>query len=151
MLDKYRKKGQQKSKEVCGKKVSSYTKNGKKVATYNSVRDAGRSLDNIELAKNITQCCRDQRRRLVHGLQWRYGEEPFIEPVREDKKGKYPKISLRKPVYQIDINTNDILNVYNSITEASDVTGVNSTGISSAANGKQKTSGGYKWRFVSEY
>lgn len=149
MLEKNREKGWEKSKESCGKKVSAYDKNGKIIKTFDSIRDAGRFLGNIELAKNIIQCCQG-RRRLVHNFQWQYGEELKINSVREDMTGKYPKISLRKKVAQLDLETEEIIQIFNSITEAAKQTKINSGSISKVVNKKQKSAGGYKWKFVKE-
>lgn len=54
-------------------------------------------------------------------------------------------LKFLKSVLQIDIDTKEIINKFNSIKEASEKTG--STHISSVCNGKQKTSGGYIWKY----
>ena len=56
----------------------------------------------------------------------------------EDKNKKFL-------VIQYDANEN-IINKYNSIKEAAEITHGNMTGICQALNGKQKTSGGFIWK-----
>ena len=63
-----------------------------------------------------------------------------------------------KKVYQIDKNTNKIIQMFYGIAEASRATGINETNISACCNHKinskngkkwtTKTAGGYKWEFV---
>lgn len=52
-----------------------------------------------------------------------------------------------KKVKQYD-NKNNLINVYNSISEASRNTGITIASISYCANKKRKTGGGYIWHFV---
>lgn len=49
-------------------------------------------------------------------------------------------------IYQYDKNGNYV-NKYNSIIEASKLNGINATHISLCAKGKQKTCGGYIWKY----
>ena len=64
--------------------------------------------------------------------------------------GKYHILaseSEKKRVAKYDKN-NNLIQVYNSITEASRKNNINITSISYSANGKRKTGGGYIWHFV---
>ena len=45
---------------------------------------------------------------------------------------------------------NMVINMFNSIHEASQLTGINPTNISECARGKRKTAGGYCWKFKEE-
>ena len=53
----------------------------------------------------------------------------------------------KKKVAQYD-KQNNLLNTYESISEASRKTGITITSISYSANGKRKTAGGFIWYFV---
>lgn len=53
----------------------------------------------------------------------------------------------KKKVAQYD-KQNNLLNTYESISEASRKTGITTTSISYSANGKRKTAGGFIWHFV---
>ena len=57
-----------------------------------------------------------------------------IEKAREDSK-KYDKY-------------NNLIEIYESISEASRKTGITIPSISYSANGKRKTGGGFIWHFV---
>ncbi len=52
-----------------------------------------------------------------------------------------------KKVIQIDIKTNKIKNTYNSITEAAKSCGLQQKGISGCCMEKQKTCGGFIWKY----
>ena len=50
-----------------------------------------------------------------------------------------------KAVINLDTNIR-----YESIKQASENTGIAGTCISNVCNGKQKTAGGYKWKYINE-
>lgn len=54
----------------------------------------------------------------------------------------------RKKVVQKDANTNEIVKVYNTVTEASKEMNVSKTAISRCCKGLSKTSAGYMWEFL---
>lgn len=53
-----------------------------------------------------------------------------------------------KEVQQIDQKTNQVLNVFKSITEAAKITDSNRSKISACCKGKRKTTGGFKWKYL---
>jgi hypothetical protein len=55
-----------------------------------------------------------------------------------------------KPVAKIDPNSEAIIEIYRSISEAARKNDVTTSMIWSAANGKSRTAKGFKWAFVSE-
>lgn len=57
---------------------------------------------------------------------------------------------MNKPVAKIDKESNNILKMYNSISEASEDMEITIQAISRCLNGRSKTSKGYKWKFVNE-
>tara|TARA_R110002153_G_scaffold64195_1_gene171854 strand:+ start:2768 stop:3541 length:774 start_codon:yes stop_codon:yes gene_type:complete len=63
-------------------------------------------------------------------------------PRTEEHKKK-----LRKAVNQLDLDGNFIM-LWESVSKAGKVIGVDYTGISNCCNGKLKTSGGFKWEWV---
>ena len=55
---------------------------------------------------------------------------------------------IKKVVFQLDKDTNEIINVFPSIKEAYDSLGKQHSGhIASVCNGKRKTAYGYKWKY----
>lgn len=55
--------------------------------------------------------------------------------------------AVKKKVAKYD-KENNLLEIYESISEASRKTGISITSISYCANGKRKTGGGFIWHFV---
>lgn len=76
----------------------------------------------------------------------------LIKPVANGVwKGKFGKEhNQSKKVYQIDKNTNEIVNVFYGVAEASRETKVCKRTIYAVVEGQRKTSGGYKWRYANE-
>lgn len=67
--------------------------------------------------------------------------------ISEANKGKsYKKPKLNKKIIQRDKNGN-ILNEFNSITEAANTIKIKFNSISNVLNGRTKTSGGYIWEY----
>lgn len=57
----------------------------------------------------------------------------------------------RKEVYKIDIETNEIIEKYDSLAQASEDNNVDISHLSKVCQGKEKSCGGYKWCYVSDY
>ena len=55
-----------------------------------------------------------------------------------------------KKVCQIDMITNEIIYIYNSIREAAEILNLDRGSISKCCNGKRKSVGGFRWEFVKE-
>lgn len=88
-----------------------------------------------------------------------FGKKQTKETImKRVKKMKGHKVSERtreliglangKKVAQIDINSNEILQIYNSASEAARANGLNNSKISSVCNGRRKTTGGYRWEYL---
>lgn len=77
----------------------------------------------------------------------------YIEKDRQPKKGflscRYGKIGIlngkSKAVIRFSMN-NKLIDEFESINIASNITGINKRGIALAANKKRKTAGGYIWK-----
>jgi hypothetical protein len=54
----------------------------------------------------------------------------------------------RKKVKQIDKNTNEVINIFNSLQEAANYLGVKNKNLSTACKGKRKTWYGFKWEYA---
>ena len=65
------------------------------------------------------------------------------------KKGENNPLS--KQIYQINKDTNEIIKKWYGIAEAERNLGIIYTSISKACNGKIKTAGGFKWKFIENY
>ena len=80
------------------------------------------------------------------------GEKSKMINIMKDRNKRLEKnktINHRNPnikVAQIDIHTNKVLTLFDSVKDAKKAIGVST--ISDCLQGKQKTSGGYKWSYV---
>lgn len=77
-------------------------------------------------------------RKTSGGYIWRW-ENDFIP----EDRGK------KKKVVQLNKN-NEIITIFESVSEASRVTGASRTGISAVCKNKQKTCGGYGWKYLED-
>lgn len=127
------------------RQVVQYDQNGNFIAIYNSILDAERALGINPKASNITGVCKG-RNYLDHGFQWRYLED-VEEPTQNI--GECPKkaiiCSKKQKVAQCDIKSHVIIQIFNSIYEASQVTSTSRSGIQKVLKGTQSTAGGYYW------
>lgn len=85
----------------------------------------------------------------------KHRSEETKRKISESQKGKQlseeTKRKLSKPVVQIDLTTNKIVKVWESIREVGRQGGFTSSAIGACCNGKRKTHKGYKWMFLSDY
>jgi group I intron endonuclease len=72
-----------------------------------------------------------------------YGKK-HTEESRLKIRDSLPKCS----VAQIDIDTNEIINIFPSQKEAERQTNIYHSNISKCCKGKSKTAGGYKWKYI---
>lgn len=87
----------------------------------------------------------------IYNLEWctqkynnSYGSR--LQRTSESQKGK-EKPRCWKAVLQIDKDTNEIINEFASIKEASKFLNIYPSNISNVCRGKINSTGGYKWRF----
>lgn len=85
----------------------------------------------------------------VNNLEWCTRSENDLHAFRTGLRKPYNG-GTNKPVAKVDINTNTILNTYDSITNAANEMETSVSAISSCLNGKAKTSKGFKWIFIDE-
>lgn len=92
----------------------------------------------------------------------RYKQIPVLQSTRDKlrqssskggiskRKGGRPNLWQRKPIQQIDVNTREVINTFDSASEAAKFFGWGESSIGKAARGIQTTSGGFIWRYVSD-
>lgn len=56
-----------------------------------------------------------------------------------------------KPILQFSKSGNIILHKWDSISQASEILGIDNSSISKSCKGKQKTCGGYRWMYIEDY
>lgn len=128
----------------CKKEIAQFNLNGNIVNIYPSIKDAARK--NSCNAANISQCLCGNRN-IACGFQWKYYTgvnkiNPYSKKTRDYSK-QYKKVC------QYDIN-GILLNIYESIREAEKITNVDHSMISRCCKNKQKTAGGYIWKYADE-
>jgi len=141
------------------KVVCQYTKDNKFVKEYNSIVEA-------ELQTNLTHisCCCKGRRKSVGDYYFRYKNNyfPYVEKNdywtgikhKEESKIKMKmNHPLRKIVYQYCIETDELIDKFNSLHEAAEKTGFQRRHISTCCKNKDKKTrvNKYYFRFEDDY
>lgn len=126
------------------KPVAQYDLNGNFIAAYISELDAERQLNIKSKASNISKVCLGKAF-MSNGYQWRFitNDIDYKENI-----GACPEKALRTKLGQVaqcDLETHEIIQVFNSIAEASRLTKIDRRSISAVCNGRYKSSGGYYW------
>ena len=76
------------------------------------------------------------------------GRPQWENVVRNREIPKLTHTGGPRKVAQIDVNTGEVIAIYNTIKEGIQKTGVKT--ISQCASGRAKTAGGYKWQYIDE-
>lgn len=118
--------------------ILQYDKYGKFIKEYDNISIAAKK--NSLNPSSISHALKDSPS--CGGYLW------FYKNDFDEKKiiKKLNKIKLPYILYQIDINTNDIIREYSSIKEAQQYTKINH--ISCVLSGNRKMAGGYLWKKV---
>lgn len=94
---------------------------------------------------NITQCCKkNPKHRMAAGYYWSNDPNDKFEPY--EKHGRY-----KGKILKLCPKTHEIIDVYNSRKEASELTGIGQSCISSTIVGRRRTAGGFVWCTLEEY
>lgn len=138
---------------ISGKKkpVAQYDLNGNFIAAYESELDAERALGFNSKSSNISRVCSGQAY-MSKGYQWRFivndidYKQNIGKCALKDKlqKGALGTQELIK-VAQCDRNTHKIIQIFNSIKEASITTNTQLSSIYKVISGTRKTAGGFYW------
>lgn len=69
--------------------------------------------------------------------------------MTETKRGAHKHLKVSLPVVQISMRTNEEVARFDSVYEASKITGINN--INHCCKGRVKSAGNFKWMYASEY
>lgn len=129
-----------------GKKVNQFDLNKNYIATYPSLQEASKAV-NANNQYYIKSCCEGKVSK-AHGFLWQYyKEENIINGIPKWDNSIKMKNSQKRKVIQYDLNMNELAR-YDSISEAAKALGKKKfSGISEVCSGKQKTAGGFIWRY----
>lgn len=119
-------------------KVKQYTLSGEYVKTWDSIKEAEEFIGIKRAQANIVCCCQGTKHR-AYGYIWRYEEDDT--PVK-------PLTPYRAPINQYTKN-GDYIATYQTIKEASQMTGIGETSIGNNLRGRSKSAGGFSWKFAS--
>lgn len=119
------------------KAVAEYDINYNLINTYVSVTEAARQTGFDQ--SDISNCCLKKKVKTVGNRIWCFKDDVPLSNI----KGK------SRIVKQFDFNGN-LLNVYNSISEAMNSIKFKSANIVLCCNGNAKSAGGYVWRYQND-
>lgn len=122
------------------KPVVQYSMDGKQLMTFNSITEAANQTETS--ASKITLVCQ-RKRRSAGDYQWRYATD------KQDVEKIEKKWFSGKKVAQCDEDFN-ILNIYNSYTEAAKAVNGSESAISRICSGTNQRHKGYRWKIVEE-
>lgn len=122
------------------KKIEQYSLSGEYLATYYNMTEAERQTKVSH--KNIWGAA-NHKQKTAGGFQWCFEEDPD-KPKNISKKAT----GHGRKVQQINIQTNQVIHTFNNAKEASQQTKVKIEQIRRTCRGQQKTSGGYKWKYL---
>lgn len=124
--------------------IKQYAMDGKFIEEYESAEYASRMFGFD--APSIRQCCK-YNRRSSHGFIWQYSN---VELTKEYVQWCNSGLSDRfVSVTQYELS-GKFIKEFDSMTLASESTGISVQGISNCCNNINKTSGNYIWRYSSE-
>jgi len=122
------------------KSISQYDLNCKHIANYESISDASIKL-NIPVGSISSN--------LIGKSKMSYG---YIFTYVDEEPEKYIDNRRLKTISVLKYNINgDLLNEYSSINEASFLNKTQQTSISANLRGKNKTAGGFVWKYKNNY
>lgn len=127
--------GRKKSKQKI--KIYQYDLNGKFIKEWESITDAAKAL-NLNRC-HISSVSKLNFKRQAGGFLW---SRILINNIQKFEK----KSHRTKKIKQFSLN-GKLIKIYESLTEAEKYTGINKFTISHCARGKQKTSGGFIWKY----
>jgi transposase len=132
------------------KAVVQLTIYGEFISEYKSVSEASHEMG-VSTTSNISSVCTGKTR-TAYGYRWLYKEDynNLSEEEKFNLRNFEPALNEKKEVFQLDKELN-IINTYESLTEASRKTSVSMSMISEVCNGKFNSSRGYKWMFKGDF
>lgn len=119
--------------------IQQFDLEGNLINTYNNLEEVLKML-NITSRTAIKNACKGEQYQ-AYGFQWRKGY--YISKIE-----KLPVKKIQgKPIYQIDLVTDEIINEFPNTTFAAKALNISKTSINNCAIGKYKQGGGYKWKY----
>ena len=121
------------------KTVYQYDLSGHFVGEYKSAHEAARAL-NIQFT-NICKVCRGERK-TAGGFGWSYEKHDSVQPIKTKRLSDGTVLQFTKD--------GTFIAEYPTAKEARRQTGISDTTIGLVCKGKNKTAGGFIWRYKNE-
>ena len=127
------------------KRVNQYNLKGELINRFDSIHEASR-YTNIQVT-GISRVCHEKGKTTAGKYQWRFEGDTDVPMNIEKPLKKPPKVSkTHLSVIQYDKQYN-FIKEWNTIKEVAKTLGIRTTSIVYVCEGKQKTAGGYIWRY----
>lgn len=143
------------TKREKAKRVALVNENYDILSIYRSIIDCAEQLGLDE--KKIAACCRGERRSTGNKIfVWLNDNDQLIIPnyiggnTYKGEKGTTQIQITNKKVAKIDIKTNKIIQIYDSIALASRENCCDNSGISKVCRGKRQSCAGFKWKYIED-
>ena len=130
--------------------VNQFSLEGKYLQTFSSILEASMAVG-LKSRISIKKCCEEKSNNSAGGYQWRYSIDGTENITPYDSKKAHS--TTNRPVAQIDKNTNQIINVFDSAKAAAEALNMAKGGNSAilrVCKGQANTSMGFKWQFIEE-
>lgn len=132
-------------REIYGKCVCEIDNNNQIIGIWRSIVECAEDtgLDRYK----ISNVCNGSRL-TTGGRKFRfYNDNIIVEPERKTNPTTNRITKSSKKVIKIDKDTNEIIQIYDSIQLASQDNNCDPSGITKVCNNKRNTCGGYKWQY----
>lgn len=117
-------------------------KTGEFIDEFCSITEASKSIG-VSISA-ISNCC-NERLKSAGGYIWSFME---VENIFEASPFFKVPDSRSRPIYSYDKKTGEFIQSFNSMAEASRITGILQGNISACCNGHIRTAGGYIWSYI---
>jgi len=124
------------------RKIIQYDLNMNKIKEFNSITEASKELN---ISKSNIRGVLINYRNTAEGFVFKYIEDNNIDFTKKISINK----NIGRKVVQYDLNMN-LINVYNSISDASRKTNIHKNNIRGVIINYRKTSGGFIWKYLEE-